>query len=159
MMEIDGCWVRAIADAINPNDKIIFDLKSTAGMAKPEAWLRESVKFGVHTRVAHYKQLFGEGYTYLFLVCEKSPPYAVSVIELGMKSEAIGYSQCDYARKLWVELLKLKTKWPAYENDIIAADIPEWMVYDWIGKMSSKGISDKYGVFDLINKDDGEMKL
>lgn len=80
-------WCRAKPDAIEYDHRIIWDLKTTDGLADPDAWTDTQIRAtGIDLRAAHYlhgaTRLLGAGWRYLFVVVEARRPYAISVIEL-----------------------------------------------------------------------------
>lgn len=63
---------------------IIADYK-TCESADNESFQRDALKFGYHLQAAMYidgmKANTGKDYTFVFIACEKTPPYAVNIFE------------------------------------------------------------------------------
>lgn len=80
-------WCRAKPDAIDYPHRIIWDLKTTDGLADPNAWTDTQIRAtSIDLRAAHYlhgaSRLIGPGWRYLFVVAEAKRPHAISVVEL-----------------------------------------------------------------------------
>ena len=139
---VDGCPCRALADRICTTGNVIFDLKSTAGIASPEAWIRDGMKFGIDVRVAHYLDVIGKEfrkkYAYVLVVVEKSPPYASAVFRLSDRLIALGRSKIAFAREQWLKCLA-GDKWPAWPGDVQELDAAEYHYTNWMYRLQLAG--------------------
>ena len=134
---VDGCPCRCLADRITTvKENVIFDLKSTAGMAKPGAWIRDAMKFGIDVRVAHYLDVVAaetgqDNFDYIFIVVEKKEPYAAAVFRLSDRLIALGKSKIAIAREQWLKYLD-EDEWPAWPGHVQTAEAAEWHYHDWM---------------------------
>jgi len=153
---------RCRVDAIDVDRRIAIDVKTTAGLADPQRWVAVSMDHGVDLRAAHYLDGLeacysrpdgASGWRYLFLVVEKSPPYACSLVELDPRSEAMGHSKLDIARAAWSTCLK-HDRWEAWPGGVTQAAAPEWRFSQWINELSGKWGAE----VPAILEGDGEME-
>ena len=88
MLWRDGpVWCRAKPDAIDYENRIVWDLKTTDALADPTSWTDTQIRAtSIDLRAAHYlhgtSRLIGPGWRYLFVVAEARRPHAISVVEL-----------------------------------------------------------------------------
>jgi hypothetical protein len=103
----------------DPDCLVLADLKSTAD-ASEHAFKRSMVTYGYARQAAMYNE--GIFYAtdkkieqFVFIACEKEPPYRVEVYVPDM--EFIGWGYDEYRKLLDVELACRKAgKWPHYQN-------------------------------------------
>ena len=148
--EANGVTNRARVDAIDTENRIAVDLKTTAGLAEPSRWVAASMDHGLDLRAAHYldglnrcwpRPLDNDSvpeWRYIFLVVEKSPPHACSLVELDERTIAMGLSKLMCARRSWGDCLKLDD-WPAWSKAVQEVSAPEWRVSQWINELSEWG--------------------
>ena len=134
-----GVWNRCKPDLVDVERRVVVDLKS-AVTADPAAWTRRNVgEYCADVRVAHYLDGCREAWLgtpfagddhrrwrYLFLVVEKAPPHAASVIEFDSRTLALGESRLDRARQRWQHCLGAG-HWPAWPG-VTETSAPEWVV-------------------------------
>ena len=147
----NGVTNRARVDAIDTENRIAVDLKTTAGLADPQRWVAASMDHGIDLRAAHYldglescfpiedpAMPWAKMWRYIFLVVEKSPPHACSLVELDERTLAMGLSKLECARRSWRDCLKLDD-WPAWSKAVQEVSAPEWRVSQWINELSEWG--------------------
>ena len=153
--EAGGVTNRARVDAVDVKNRIAVDLKTTAGLADPQLWVAASMDHGIDLRAAHYLDGLEAcfpwhtpfrgsddppcpSWRYIFLVVEKSPPHACSLVELDERTIAMGLSKLMCARRSWGDCLKLDD-WPAWSKAVQEVSAPEWRVSQWINELSEWG--------------------
>jgi len=153
---------RCRVDAIDTERRIAIDVKTTASLADPQRWVAVSMDHGVDLRAAHYLDGLeasfsrpdgASGWRYVFLVVEKNPPYACSLLELDERSEAMGFSKLDIARAAWATCLK-HDRWEAWPGGVTQVPAPEWRFSQWINELSGRWGAE----VPAILEGDGEME-
>lgn len=120
---------------------VIGDLKSTE-VGSPHHFARDAAKWGYHVQNSFYssilEDLIGERPTFLFVVVEKSPPWACTVYQLDDESVEAGNKLCQGALATYAECMN-KGRWSAYSENIETLRLPNWainpraaIVPDWI---------------------------
>lgn len=107
---------------------LAIDLKSTMD-ADPEAFLKSAHKFGYHRQAAIYQAGFAAvgkpvG-SFLFVACEKTPPYLVKVLCFDPESIAEGQQEVREDMATMAKCLK-SGHWPGYDEDIAEISLPAW---------------------------------
>ena len=135
-----GVWLRARFDWL-PNKRgrgmLIPDYK-TAASADPREFARSAASFGYHQQAAFYcdaaKALgLSDDPVMLFVVQEKTGPYAVNVIELHEEDVNMGRALNERAIRTYMEC-KAKNEWPGYRmGDPIR--LPKYAQYDADAKL------------------------
>ena len=131
-------WFRAKPDAIDYGARIIWDLKTTDGLADPDAWTKTQISAtGIDLRAAHYlhgaKRLLGEGWRYVFVVVEARRPHAISVVELPSVVLEMGEDKRYRAATAWTRCLALG-RWPGWPGGIIRPEVPDFIETQWVGR-------------------------
>lgn len=116
---------------------ILVDLKSTED-ASEEAFAKSVQKYRYHVQhpwyfdgmtAAHDAGHFPEGWArpraFVFVVVEKSEPYAVAVYKLGFEDVEIGRSQARDNLDTLAECRRTDT-WPGYSDKITTLSLPDW---------------------------------
>lgn len=126
-----GAWLRARPDMLPANRRFIPDLK-TVEDASPEAVRRAMHRYGWHESAAVYlwgiRALCGVDPEGFYLVCcEKAPPHAVAVYEVGAASLELGRLTMRRAVDVFAHCLA-HDEWPGYfpGDHVEPLDIPEW---------------------------------
>ena len=116
---------------------VVYDWKTTAEAADPVDWTRRAYRYGVDLRAAHYidglERTLGGAWTYRFIPIEKSPPHALSVLELDEDAMAIGRKKLAAARRLWRECID-RNLWPAWPSRVAVVSAPRWAEADWLNR-------------------------
>ena len=107
---------------------IIVDLKTTED-ASPAGFARSCATYGYAQQAAWYldrAEAAGlEAHTFIFLVVEKSAPYAVAIYELTPESLEFGRAQYMRALNRYKECKRLDD-WPGYSEQIEQLSLPAW---------------------------------
>lgn len=134
--EETGLRCRARPDKIIQRLEMIADLKSCAD-ASPAAFQRDVAKYRYHVQNAHYRagcQALGiEIRHFVFVCCEKDPPYNVKCYTVRPASVEYGYESIRRDMRTMATCMKLND-WPGYvewENDcytdsIVEVELPAW---------------------------------
>ena len=120
---------RGRCDKICENAKMIIDLKTTQD-GSPKGFQSSIFKFNYHVQVAYYIDLCREQgldiERFLFVVVEKTAPFATSVYELDEHTIELG--RREYKERLATLSRCLKTDvWDSYSNEIITIETPNWI--------------------------------
>ena len=136
MWDEDGYWSRCRPDLVTADYRLAIDLKTTSGSAEPEAWTRGQLlmmgydvqgAFGLRAlRMLHKPR----DCSFVFMVVETEPPYAVSFIGLSPEFEAFAESKRASAFERWKFYMSTDT-WPSYPSRIAWAEPPPWAVTRW----------------------------
>jgi hypothetical protein len=132
--EIDGIWCRAMLDAWDAKNHVIYDYK-TCEDASPDAALRSVCSYGYDLQAAHYqavvKAITGQSPAFFFIFQEKAPPHEVSVISLcddmGDEADFMAGARDDIARAraIWRDCLA-RDHWPGYPRVVATLGAPAW---------------------------------
>jgi hypothetical protein len=108
--------------------RIIVDVKSTDD-AGPDEFGRHAWQMGYHLQAAWYlwgMASVGEpAHQFVHVVCETSPPYAVSVCELDDDSLDAGLALASGRLRVYAECVRTG-RWPAYADGVHSVRIPKW---------------------------------
>jgi exodeoxyribonuclease VIII len=123
-----GLMLKARADVLTTDANgltVIPDLKTCdRGEADSKEFSRAIWKWGYHLQAAHYLDVFGAS-SFLFIVVEKLPPYAVAIYYLS--AEALNKGRAD--RDLLLAELKRcqdESLWPGYTELIQEISLPNY---------------------------------
>lgn len=123
-------------------DGIVVDLKSTED-ASPEGFRKSIAKFGYDVQHPMYLSVLRAALTqagvlglpdlpyptsakkFVFVACEKRPPYAVGVYALDRESQELGYAKYRGALKTYAACVA-NDNWPAYSDKVEMISLPEW---------------------------------
>lgn len=126
--EASGIECKARADRYVPRHNMIIDIK-TACDASADAFQKDVAKYRYHVQDAFYRRGFlaaGAPIShFVFLVVEKTPPFAVAVYELDSSAVDRGYELAS--RDLETLAACMKTdRWPGYPETIQKLSLPKW---------------------------------
>jgi len=110
---------------------LIYDLKCVDD-AIPAAIQRKIVDYGYDVQHAAYMEAVEQSYPgrtrFQFIVVEKEPPYAASLVELGASMRQCGEQKWRYASKVWAKCLASNV-WPGYSNnELVYIDATPWQM-------------------------------
>ncbi|HMA26102.1 MAG: PD-(D/E)XK nuclease-like domain-containing protein [Solirubrobacterales bacterium] len=138
--EDEGVLCRARLDWLRDDLRAIDDLKTTAGSASPEMWSRRLFDIGADMQVAFYRRavraLTGAEPDFRFVVIETHPPYALSVVSLGVDALALAERKVQRAITLWRECLEAND-WPGYPTQVAYAQLPAWEEARWMERQET----------------------
>jgi len=129
-----GVWCRGRLDWLHADRRTVDDLKSVGGSANPEQWSRTLFSSGFDVQAALYlrgiKALFNVEAEFRFVLCETTPPYAVSVVGLAPEALDLADRKVKRAIALWQECLETNA-WPGFPRRTVYADPPPWETARW----------------------------
>lgn len=103
---------------------VVVDLKTTAN-ASPDMFARSVSSFRYHVQAAWYLRGTPEAEQFLFIACEKEPPYAVAVYAASAEMVAAGQRAADRNLQILAEC-RAANQWPSYSTTIQPLDLPRW---------------------------------
>ncbi|TVR58952.1 MAG: hypothetical protein EA420_16410 [Candidatus Competibacteraceae bacterium] len=113
---------------------IIYDLKTTAGTARPEVWAKSRMWPGPAVQAAFYtrgaKAVTGIEHDYRLLVLEQNPPHALAIVGLDPHAMSYAQQQADVAISVWREC-RATGRYPGYDPVVHWAAPPPWAVRTW----------------------------
>lgn len=126
-----GTWCRIRPDYLRIKDGMIVDLKTSID-ASPNGFKSSINKYGYHFQAAMYAAGFeaitGEPLQhFLFVVVEKSPPFAAAVYRADETMLAIGMQQYRRALRIYAECSAAGI-WPGYSSQIETIGLPDWVI-------------------------------
>lgn len=132
-------WCRARLDWLPDEldgDVTLYDLKTTAGSAHPDVWIRRLYDMAGDIQPAFYmrglRRLWGgiRKIRFRFVVVETEPPHALSVCELDPYAIAMADERVDEALRIWRECLEAD-RWPAYPPMVATCAMPAYADMRW----------------------------
>jgi hypothetical protein len=122
-------WCRARIDWLPNEGPVFYDLKTTAGTADPETWVRRLFDGGYDVQAAFYRRglrAVGQKRTHArFVVLEQKPPHALSVVAMDPEATALADEKVERALRVWAACLQ-SGRWPGYPNRVCYAEAPPW---------------------------------
>lgn len=128
--EADGVRCKARPDWALPGAApILVDYKTTTD-ASAEAFERATANFGYHMQADWYAAAYeavhgGPRPTFVFVVQEKTAPYAVAVYQLDPTALDIAAAQNNRARHIYKQCQD-EGEWPAYPAAPVMLALPAW---------------------------------
>jgi hypothetical protein len=124
--EVDDIPAKCRLDWYRPG--IIVDVKTTDD-ASPVGFARSCANYGYHLQAAWYMDCCAAANVpadnFIFLVVEKTAPYAVALYELDLASLEVGRTQYQHALNIYKHCLATDT-WPGYSDNIMPLQLPAW---------------------------------
>ena len=125
--DINGWGCKCKVDCAKPN--VIIDLKTSAD-ASPRGFSQSVAKYGYHQQAASYKYGWSTASGqpvnhFIFLVIEKSPPFAVAIYELDTAAEAEGWASYLAAIGLHNNCVE-REYFPAYPAEKVLLGLPPY---------------------------------
>ncbi|WP_210526320.1 PD-(D/E)XK nuclease-like domain-containing protein [Rubellimicrobium arenae] len=137
--EQDGVMNRLMIDCLDRENRVAYDLKTCAGYAEPEGWVRTAMSHSVDVRAAHYldglSRVLGGHWRYRFVPIEKEAPHCLSVLELSEGALFMAQKKIERAREIWRHCLATNS-WPAWSAEIAVVDPPAWHESKWLERES-----------------------
>jgi hypothetical protein len=128
--EETGLLLRSRFDIMPHESDILADLKSTEDASR-EAFAKSIHDFRYYVQAPFYldnaTRCGRERSRFIFIACEKEPPYAVAVWELDAESIEIGREEYQAQLKLFAECVEFDS-WPAYSSRIESISLPAWKI-------------------------------
>lgn len=132
-------WKRARFDLQHRTRPLLLDYK-TVENADPFAFQRIIVPLGYDIQGAHYSDAYkafnprDHEPDFVFLVQEREPPFACSLVGLEPSFLDLGQQKIRHATKLWANCLK-QNDWPGYSHKIAWAAPPVWALNDFEARL------------------------
>jgi hypothetical protein len=121
-----GIWIKARADLLSDDRRLIIDYKST-GLA-PRKWQRAMADNGYDTQSVLYQRgmsQLGHSTRFVFLVQETSEPHACWLMEPSESLRELGGMKVARAIRTWAECLRLQ-RFPSYPFEVQRVEAPSW---------------------------------
>lgn len=119
---------RARLDWLTDDYRTVIDYKTTAS-ANPHSFVNMAVAFGYAMQEAFYrrgvKAVYGQEPAFVFLLQEKEPPFACSLVAFDPAMREIGDRQAEYAIMLWRDYTT-RNYWPGYSTRVAHLEPPAW---------------------------------
>ena len=126
--EDTGIECKARADYLIRERRLIVDIK-TAADASLESFRRSVANYGYHRQDAFYRAGFATAGApvdnFVFVVVEKTAPYAVAVYMLDERAQAAGRLAVRDAIETLADCLE-RNEWAAYPEEIQVLELPGW---------------------------------
>ena len=123
-----GLLKRGKLDRLCEDTNSIIDLKTTTD-GSPAGFTKSIFNYGYHRQASYYLDMAREQSfnvdRFLFVVVEKTPPFAVSVFEVDGYSLALGRKQYQENLKTLAKCLE-EDHFPSYSDEIIMTETPNW---------------------------------
>jgi len=117
---VGGVWCKGRMDYYKPETVEIIDLKSTL-IAAPNIFEKDIRKYRYHWQAAFYidlvKALSGQDASFKILAVEKTPPYGISLQEIGFDLLAIARREIAQAQRKLAHCIA-ENDWPAYPEHV-----------------------------------------
>lgn len=134
--EDNGVWCRSRTDKATPSWDVSFDYKTTEGCAHPDVWSRGCMlRYGYDLQCAlaqrgiqHLVQPVRT--TFIFVVQEMDPPYAVSLVALAPDWLAIAHEKIRTAMSIWKGCMRTQ-QWPGYPKQVAYVEAPPYAENSW----------------------------
>lgn len=127
-----GLECKARSDFYRADIATVVDVKSAAD-ASIDAFDRSVRSFGYHRIEGHYRdgfEVLGAPLEHhLFVVIEKTPPFAIAIYSLDERYRRRGEREVARARVTLADCL-VTNRWPAYPETIQTLPLPPWMKDD-----------------------------
>ena len=134
--EEEGVWYRSRPDKATTDWRVLFDYKTTVGTAAPQLFGRGPlIRHGYDLQAAlglSGAQRLGQldrPPTFVFVVQEMAPPYAVSFLSLSPQFLAIAHERVKLATAIWKDC-QTRQQWPSYPSRIAYVDPPSYYGMD-----------------------------
>ncbi len=125
----DGTWLRARADRLSNDRKVIIDYKTT-GDASPPVFTRQMATLGYHVQDAFYRRavraLGLPDPKFIFFAQETEAPYECALYGCDPLLREIGEAQVEAAIGRWSAALRTN-KWEGYGSRVHWANAPGWL--------------------------------
>lgn len=132
----EGVTCRARMDWLSDDCSLILDLKTTGGIAEPDAWARGCLPQGGDIQAAMYVRGISKIFPdlaipqFVFAVFESDPPYAGSLVSLDPAYMALADEKVCEALDIWQKCMA-SGRWPGYPSRIAYAAPPAYMQTQW----------------------------
>lgn len=130
-----GIWCRARVDWLDDDPGgWLTDLKTVTQGAEPGLWGKNLATNGYALGAHHYltgaRALGRDPRGYRWIVAERNPPYAVSVVTMAPSLADLARRQWEEAMRIWRECLA-RDVWPSYPPHTAWIEAPAWAAMQW----------------------------
>ena len=119
---------RSRLDWITPDRRTVLDYKTTVS-ANPASFVSMAVGYGYTMQEAFYrrgvKAVYGREPRFVFLLQEKEPPFACSLVAFDPAMQEIGDRQATLALAYW-QAAMMTGQWRGYPSRIAYLEAPAW---------------------------------
>lgn len=127
-------WCRCRPDWLHDDAPIMDDVKTTAGSAEPDAFIRRAYDLGYDFQDAFYRRgyraVFGADPKFRFIVVENEAPHALSVVEFDDHARRLADQKVERSIAIWRHCLTAEA-WPGYPARVASARVPAWHEMQW----------------------------
>ena len=115
-------------DWLRGDKRLVMDYKTTQS-ANPASFVGMAVGYGYAMQEAFYrrgvKAVHGKEPAFVFLLQEKEPPFACSLVAFDPAMQEIGDQQAAHALAIWGTYMA-RNEWPGYSPRIAHLEPPQW---------------------------------
>jgi hypothetical protein len=120
-------------DILRPELGLVADLKTTKS-ANPKDFSKACANFNYDTQAAHYLDgtiiALERGFQhFIFIVVEKTPPYAVAAYRANDYMLANGAAKVSAAKRIFKRCAR-SANWQAYPDKIVDISLPGWAIFE-----------------------------
>lgn len=135
---------RGRTDWITETRRRVIDYKTTTS-ANPHSFVNMAVSMGYTMQEAFYRRgvraVHGAEPEFFFLLQEKEPPFACSLVAFDPAMQEIGDRQAQYAITLWTIAMQ-RNEWPGYPRRVAHIEPPAWYMAraeSWLDEFLDEG--------------------
>lgn len=133
--EHEGVWCRSRPDKATKDWRVLFDYKTVAGSANPQAFMRTILQQGYDLQAAlgmlGVEDLgLADNPAFVFIVQEIEPPYAVSFVCLSPEWQQLAHDKILRAMSIWKGCLRTDN-WPTYTERTAYLAPPAYASIGW----------------------------
>ena len=122
----EGAECKLRPDLFCPEEKLVIDLKTTAGEASPRGFSSSVKRYGYAFQAAWYleglRSLGIPATSFVFVVVEKAPPHAVGVYRLSGSDIRAELPRVQSACRTWA-MCSSADVWPGYSSECVELDL------------------------------------
>lgn len=135
LWQYGGVWCRSRPDKASWDWRILFDYKTVAGSAHPQAFQRTIPQQGYDIQaelgmIGVETLGLTQNPTFVFIVQEIDPPYAVSFVSLSPAWQELAHQKVKRAAAIWEGCLRTN-HWPSYTERTAYLDPPAYVAIGW----------------------------
>lgn len=149
---------RGRLDKLSACGRFIFDYKTTAASAHPDAYRRISISLQQAFQAAFYLRGFRACFPdapmpeWRWIVQENYPPFALSILKPDAAALEIAQNDVDLALSIWRTCIR-EDNWPLYPSVTATLETPPWEISraEMIkAKLGGRGAHDAQAIHDLL---------
>jgi hypothetical protein len=138
--EENGIWFRSMIDWVEHISCTYTDLKTSGLSASPLAVPHVMASAGWPIQAAMQERGLdvvdpdnAGRRTFIFIMVENTPPYALTAHEMSEAVMTIGRKQLEYAVRVWRQCIETG-KWPAYPPIVNVPEYPGYKEQQWLAR-------------------------